>query len=367
MHIENWSLHFYELPYRQEVVWANAVETSGLYALLRLQGDDGSVGLAEGTIKATWSGVSPRSLKATFTDLLMPLLLGRDVSAPGAISQVLAQIPENRLAKGMLESACWMLRVASQDLPLWQFLGGRQQVSLTWTVTRQRPSVMARDAEAMVHEHGIHALKVKGGQGLTIDRDAIRRVRAAVGDAIILNVDANSAYRPDEAAAYVSMLADEGVSVAEDPCPLQPDAAFEALQRTAAIPILVDRSCTTASDAHLYLERGARALSAKPGRIGMTEVLAINELAAQHGAQVATGIYAESALGSLINLQQAAAVAPALSLMPAEQMFFLTLTEQVIAQPIVIRQGHVELPADPEPDRWVDWDKVRRFGQHLGV
>lgn len=78
--LERWSLHFYSLPYRREIVWANAVERAGLFALLVLEGDNGARGIAEGTIKAAWSGVSPRSLAAAFEDVLMPRLAGVDIA-----------------------------------------------------------------------------------------------------------------------------------------------------------------------------------------------------------------------------------------------------------------------------------------------
>ena len=64
MKLGRWSLHFYRLPYLREVVWSNAVERAGLFALLKLESEDGLTGVAEGTIKHTWSGVSPRSLQA---------------------------------------------------------------------------------------------------------------------------------------------------------------------------------------------------------------------------------------------------------------------------------------------------------------
>ena len=51
MKLADWRLQFYHLPYRREVVWSNAVEKVGVYALLKLVGDDGSTGLAEGTIE----------------------------------------------------------------------------------------------------------------------------------------------------------------------------------------------------------------------------------------------------------------------------------------------------------------------------
>ena len=30
--LTRWSLHFYTLPYRREIIWANAVEKEGLFA-----------------------------------------------------------------------------------------------------------------------------------------------------------------------------------------------------------------------------------------------------------------------------------------------------------------------------------------------
>ena len=117
--LATWSLHFYALPYRREIVWANAVEKAGTFALLILEGDNGHKGVAEGTLKSTWSGVSPRSLKAAFEDFLMPRLAGVDIVSPEALNKALAGIPENRLAKGMLDTASWILHSASVGTPLW--------------------------------------------------------------------------------------------------------------------------------------------------------------------------------------------------------------------------------------------------------
>ncbi|VCU71727.1 L-Ala-D/L-Glu epimerase [Pigmentiphaga humi] len=361
MKIARWSLEFYRLPYLRQVVWANAVEDSGLYALLRIASEDGHAGLAEGTVKATWSGVSPASLCASLQDLVMPAVAAIDVGDPQAVRAALAPIPENRMAKGMLESACAMLRAAAAGRPLWQCWNGSREVEVSWTVTRQPPEVMAREAAEVAERHGIRAFKVKGGQGMDTDRRALRAIRRVLGDGARLSVDANSAYGRDEAAAYLRLLEEEGVQAAEDPCALRPDRHFEALQQGTRLPIIVDSACTTTAEAALFLERGARALSAKPGRIGMGEAQAMQALAVAHGARIATGIYAESALGTLVNLQQAAAVPEADSAFPAEQTFFLTLAEQVVAGTPVIRQGRVALPASAGSDDWLDPERLARY------
>lgn len=353
MRLADWSLHCYRLPYRREVVWANAVERAGLYALLKLVSDEGATGIAEGTLKDTWSGASPKSLAAVLEDILIPRLKAVDLADDRAVTAAFAGIPENRMAKGMVESACWTLRAAAAGKPLWKLWGHAGSVEVAWTVTRQAPALMAAESAEVCGRYGFRTLKVKGGQGLDTDLKALREIRAAVGAGVELYVDANSHYSRAEAPGYVAALADAGVTVAEDPCRLQPDAQFEALQAGSPIPILVDRSCASQEDAALYLERGARALSTKPGRVGLSETRGIAALAAAKGAKTAVGIYAESALGTLINLQQEGPMA-------AEQTFFLTHTAQVSSLVPEIRGGRIALPEEADLARLVDWDAVRK-------
>lgn len=359
--LARWALDVYALPYRREIVWANAVEREGLFALLTLTGDNGARGVAEATIKPTWSGVSPASLKATLADVLLPRLDGIDISSAQAVATALAGVPENRFAKGLIDTAVWTLQAATRGEPLWRAWGGAPAVDLTWAVTRQAPAQMAKEAEAVCRHYGFRTLKVKGGQGIETDLAALRAIRAAVGDAVQLYVDANSAYARDAAAEYVAAIAAAGACVAEDPCPLWPDDAFVALQAGATIPILVDRNCTSPEDAHAFLDRGAQALSTKPGRIGLSAARAIADLAAKRGARVAVGLYGESALGTLISLQQAAALPPGLALVAAEQTFFMEMTAQVLAEPPKVAAGRLELPAVADLAACIDRAAVERY------
>jgi L-alanine-DL-glutamate epimerase-like enolase superfamily enzyme len=352
MKLARWSLHFYRLPYVREVVWSNAVESSGLFALLKLESDDGVAGIAEGTIKNTWSGVSLRSLQAALEDVILPLLKGVDLADPQAVAAAYARIPENRLAKGLVDNACWTLRAAASGVPLWKKLDGKPSVEVCWTVTRNKPSLMAKESADYCARYGFRTLKVKGGQGVETDLEALAAIRSAVGPKVELYVDANSAFARGEALDYVRRVAEAGATVAEDPCPLIPDAQFEALQQACGIPILVDGSCTSVRDAELYAGRGARAVSLKPGRIGISESLAIKNVMRER--KTALGIYAESALGTLVNLQLPATLV-------AEQSFFLIMRDQIVNAPPQIRDGRIDLPSDPDLAKLVDWNAVKRF------
>lgn len=334
-------------------MWSNARERSGLFALLRLESDEGPVGIAEGTIKDTWSGVSPGSLRAALNDLVLPLLKHVDLLDRAAVYAALARIPENRLAKGMASTACWTMRAAAAGKPLWQLLGARPEAEVCWTVTRRAPPLMARESADCCERYGFRTLKVKGGQGVQTDLQALKQIRDAVGAKVALYVDANGAYSRGEATDYVKRIAAAGATIAEDPSPLAPDAQFEALQRSVDIPILVDNACTSARDAQLFRERGARAVSLKPGRVGMDECLAIAKQLAN--CSTAVGIYAESALGTLINLQLPAEL-------PAEQTFFLMMKSQALAALPEIRNGRIRLPDEPDLSKLVDWQAVSAGG-----
>lgn len=352
MKLARWSLHFYRLPYAREVVWSNAVESAGLFALLKLESDDGVAGIAEGTIKNTWSGVSPRSLQAALEEVILPLLKGVDLRDEKAVALAYARIPENRLAKGLVDNACWTMRAVAAGQPLFRLFQGSSPVEVCWTVTRDKPALMAKESAEYCERYGFRTLKIKGGQGVKTDLEALAAIRDAVGPKVELYVDANSAYARGDALDYVRRIAQAGATVAEDPCPLAPDAEFEALQKACGIPILVDGSCTSVRDAALYVERGARAVSLKPGRIGLSESLAVKKLLGER--KTALGIYAESALGTLVNLQLPATLV-------AEQSFFLIMQQQVVKQVPEIRDGKIALPMEPDLESLVDWKAVERF------
>lgn len=360
MRIVDWSLDFYRLPYVREVVWANAIEDAGVFALLRLASDEGAIGIAEGTIKATWSGVSPRSLAAAVEDLVLPLARGIDIDNASDLAAALAKLPENRLAKALVDNACWTARSARAGQPLWRMWAGQQRVTVSWTVTRQAPALMAKEAAEAVERYGFRTLKVKGGQGVATDLAALREIRSAVGPSTVLYVDANSAYPRAEAIDYLRAIGDAGATVAEDPCPLAPNRAFTDLQDTTRLPILVDSSCVSAHDAALFVESGARALSAKPGRVGLSEARAISSIVTARGGGVAVGLYAESALGTLISLQLDAALAPSQRVAAAEQSFFLSMCEQVLREPLMIHDGCIDLPDSGDWVSLVDWERVKR-------
>ncbi len=261
----------------------------------------------------------------------------------------------------MIDIACWDMRSQARGAPMWQIWGGDPDVAVSWTVTRQRPELMAAEAATMVQRHGFGTLKVKGGQGRDTDRAALRAIRAAVGPTIEMYVDANSAYPEVEASAYLEDLAELGVTLAEDPCRLLPNRAFERLQRESPIPILVDNGCRSIQDAALFIERGARAVSVKLNGTGASDGMRLAQFAEEHGCAAHVGFMGESSLGAMVALQLASALPGRQRNLPAETSFFLTFGEEYVTERVRIAGGRARLLAEPGLARWVDWERVRAF------
>lgn len=358
MRLSSYALFSYALCYERPVRWSDIIEHAAPLVLLRLESDTGAVGVAEITPKPTWCGATARSVAAAIEDIFIPIVRRLDLSDVAAVRRALDGVPDNAAAKVLLDNACWDLNAAAAGRSLW---GGIKRVELSWALTRQAPRLMAHEAADMIAAYGFRTLKVKGGQGVDVDRAVMREVRAAIGDDVRLYVDANGAYGIMEAAGYVRAMADAGAVMVEDPCPFVPDAGFRALQAACPVSLLVDFGCTSLRDAALFIEQGARALSIKPGRFGLTVARDMQRLAVAAGCATVVGLMGESALGSLAALQFSCS--PEASQLPAELSWFLAMQEQIVTTVPKIVDGHLELPEATSISSLVDWDAVQRCAQ----
>lgn len=354
MRIRQAHWHAYRLPYRRTITWSDTVEDAADYLMLQLEDDQGRTGVAEVTLKPTWSGGTVRSVGAVLDDVLLPMILDREFEDAESLQKLLSIVPENSSAKALVGSACELifLQAAGEVGPI--------DVPMSWAVTRASPVSMAQEAEDMVRRYGFATLKVKGGQGFATDVEALRSIRAAVGAGVALTVDANWHYAPSEITSYVEAMANAGATVVEDPASLVPDAHFRAAVANAPVPLLVDFACASAWHAQVFLENGAKALSVKPGRYGLPEGYRIARLAEEAGARACIGLFGESALGTLVSLQAARRFPALTRFLPAELSFFLMLRQQVLHEEPAIRGGMLRIPAPAELPGQIDRALLKR-------
>lgn len=348
-----WKVYVRQLAYARAVQWSDVTESAATFVVLRIETESGCAGAAELAVKPTWVGETAASLCCVLAEIFEPLVRKQRLSDPRLLRASLDAIPGKQAAKALIDNACWDWLAARTGVPLWRQLQGRPTVPVSWAVTRQPPAGMAREAADSVARLGFRTLKIKGGQGLEVDLDCMAAVRQAVGDGVALYVDANGAYPPAEAAAYARAMAGAGAAVIEDPCVLAPDQAFTRLQESMGVPLLVDFEMRNVRDAGLFLERGAHALSIKPGRFGLSDAWRMQALAQAAGKSAVAGLMGESALGTWTGLQFAAAMPQAL--LPAELTWFLAMREQYVGEVPQVVDGQIAMPDWPCVCARVDW------------
>jgi L-alanine-DL-glutamate epimerase-like enolase superfamily enzyme len=152
-------------------------------------------------------------------------------------------------------------------------------------------------------------------------------------------------------------MAEAGAALVEDPWWLHPDDVFEQASAAMSVPIMVDYFCSGPRDAPVWLDRGARAFSVKPGRIGITEGLDMARLAHSGHADTVVGMFAETPIGTLHTLSFATACH---SRFAAESSFFLMFKDSPLKEPLVVKGGTVRLPDESGFAPLVNWELVSK-------
>ena len=113
------------------------------------------------------------------------------------------------------------------------------------------PAVDAETAGRLSRESGCTAVKVKvaePGQSLEDDVARVASVREALGRDGRIRVDANGAWKTEEAVEALNAMAAYDLEYAEQPCATVVECA--ALRRITTVPIAIDEAVRTADDPH---------------------------------------------------------------------------------------------------------------------
>ena len=335
-------LYAVSLPYAEAKTWTiGGVETESHYVLLKLTDSAGRTGAAEVVCKPAWNGME------------QPVLLAGKQAVGEAQGAALCKGLAGSLAPLSLADNAW------RDLTTpWPDALRSVKVPGAKVLNRDKPAKMAEEARKAVLDEGYPCLKIKIGQGLDIDVQVLSAINQAIGDAAVLTADANSAYKPGEVAALDRAMADQGVIFLEDPCPMQADAAVEAVLRGGSLPVVVDRNATSRGLAQAFADRGATHFSVKPSRIGPTEGAAVAALAGDLGGGICFGTYAEGALGALNQIGFVARYVNEPLFLSAEVDFHRELLGDYLLEPVRFEDGCFRLPEDGNAAAQVNWSRV---------
>ena len=284
-------------------------------------------------------------------DHLLPRLMAREDLNPDDVAPTLAPVKGHPMAKGALEMAVLDAELRSRGVSLAAHLGGvrdRVDAGVSVGIAASVPELVDR---VLAHlDEGYRRVKLKVEPGW--DVEPVAAVRAAIGDSVPLQVDANSAYSLADR-AHLEELDRFDLLLLEQPLAADDLLGHAELARTLRTPICLDESIESAHGAALAIHLGAVAIvNLKPGRVGgLLEAKRIHDLCVDRRIPVWCGGMLETGIGRAANV--ALASLPGFTL-PGDTSASSRYFERDVTEPFVLEDGTLRVPTAPglgiEPD-----------------
>ena len=317
------------------------------YGIVQVHTDEGLTGLGE--LSSVFARRGP-FLCRDVDERLAPVLVGRDpLAITSALRAMEARLPDGQIAIAGVEMALWDIAGKALGVPVHVLLGGkvRDRIPLSYSVPHGEPEQMAKYACTRAGE-GFRTVKVKTGQGLARDVEAIRQVRDAVGSAHRLRVDANMAMgSAKEAIRFVERIMEFEPELFEQPVPAHALSAMAEIRRSVSLPIMADESVGPPRDAMAVIRHEAadvlNVYVTESG--GIQNAARIFTLAEQAGLGCMIGSMPELGIGTAAQIHLGIAM-PNLDF-DSDTCGSLYQEEDLLATPLRLEQGFAYAPEGP--------------------
>ncbi|CAN5766480.1 o-succinylbenzoate synthase [soil metagenome] len=293
------------LPLREPFRISSGVVTERRILLAELMDESGTVAWSEcvageqpnysyETVDTAWLAVR---------EWFAPRLLGADLHHPAEADAVLGRdVRGHRMARATLEMGVWALHATRENVSLASLIGGtRQQIDVGISLGIQSTPDDLAERAAVALQEGYRRIKLKIGPGA--DVEFVAAVRGRLGSEAPLMVDANNAYRLDDA-ERLRLLDSFDLMMIEQPLDHEDLASHAELQRLITTPLCLDESITSVDRARDMISLGSgRIINIKPGRVGgFAAAIAIHDLCAASNMPVWCGGMLESGIGRSYNV-----------------------------------------------------------------
>ena len=275
---------------------------------------------------------------------LVPRLAAAPALTAARVGTLLAPVKGHRMAKGALEMAVLDAELRASGTSFGQHLGAVVDRVPSGVSVGILPSIAALlDAVGGYLAEGYVRIKLKIQPGW--DVEPVRAVRERFGDDVLLQVDANTAYRLSDA-AHLARLDAYDLLLLEQPLADDDLRGHAELARRVRTPVCLDESITSATSAADAIALGACAVvNIKAGRVGgYLEARRVAAVCAASGVPVWCGGMLETGLGRAANV--ALAALPGFVL-PGDTSASRRFYAQDLTEPFELVDGHLEVPAGP--------------------
>jgi o-succinylbenzoate synthase len=350
------------IPLKHPFTIALGTLTHSNHVLVRMVDDDDRVGWGESTTFHSVYGYDQKSLYHVLNDHLLPAIKGLDPRDLPALHQKMDQaIPGNLMAKCAVDLAAYDLAGRAAAAPVYRLIGGREARRIP--VIAALGIVPAPEAVARVKDlvaAGFEVIKIKIGANAEQDVERVKAVRETVDDDIRLRVDANQGYDRATARRVLASLEPLALEWIEQPLPDWDLEGLAQLTGSFATRLAVDESVYTAHDARRVIAlKAADVVNIKvPKCGGIYRSQQIAALCQDQGIPCFLGGCLETSPGAAAQAHFYTATANIIS---AAEMEPWQYVDDIVASPMVMESGSVDIPRGSGLGVVIDEDKVEYY------
>jgi len=272
------------------------------FGIVRIRTSDGIEGLGEISMNGGRTGAIQCD---DVNRLIGPAIVGKDPTQLRSLVMLMDRtLDGTEPAKAGVEMALIDIIGKVRGLPAYDVLGGRVRdtAHIRWGLAFGDPDDGVTEVAEWIAK-GVRTVKIKIGRpGTGLDEEMVRVVRAGVGDAINIMVDANSGYpTPMLAVQELRVLEQHRLQLVEQPVHRRHVSGMAYVRSRIGTPILADESMRHWSEAFDIAKAEAADVLAiyvceAGGMLAATKAAAIGEAA---GLQVTLGSQGELGIGTV--------------------------------------------------------------------
>lgn len=315
----------------------------------------------------SWNEESPETILHAIQNYLAPAVAGADARRFAEhVQRFDAVCKGNAFAKSAVEMALIDAVARSLGVPVWQLLGGKriERLPLAWTLASGDSQRDLEEAEQMMQarRHRLFKLKI-GARSPADDVAHVTRIARGLDGRASMTVDVNQAWDGNTARQFLPQLVEAGVTLIEQPvAKWDVQALREATQSLGgAALIMADETVCSAQDAFMLAsQRACHVFSLKVAKHGgllrTREVAAVAQAA---GLGWYGGTMLETSLGSAASAHVFATLSDQHH--GCELFGPQLLVDDIVEQPMAVRDFELELPDGPGFGVVVDEKRLDRF------
>ncbi|EON32684.1 muconate cycloisomerase [Gordonia terrae C-6] len=353
----------FAIPYVKPLRFASGEVHAATHVLVRVHTDAGVVGVAEAPPRPFTYGETQDGIIAVIEGIFAPAVVGLTLLEREVVAARMARTIGNPAAKSAVDMAIWDALGKVLGLPVGDMLGGyTDRMRVSHMLGFAEPAAMVAEAEKMVDTYGIRTFKVKVGRHpASLDTAVVRALRERFGGDVELYVDGNRGWTAAESARAMREMADLDLLFAEELCDAADVLGRRWLVEQLAVPFIADESVPTPADVtREILGRSATAISIKTARSGFTTSRRIHHLAEGLGVPVVMGNQIDGQVGTACALAFGSAF-DLTSRYAGELSNFLDMSDDLLAEPLQIRDGHLHRSTAPGIGFEIDPDKLEQY------